>query len=495
MLFRSLAQTYEDWELCLVDDCSPNKSVRKVLENARRIDSRIRVAFRETNGRIVAASNSGLEMARGELVALLDHDDVLEPDALAEVVAVFDSDPLIDYVYTDETLMTSNGEVVEQFHKPGWSPERYRHQMYVCHLSVIRRSLMLDVGGFREGFDGSQDYDLMFRVTEKARKVGHVPKLLYHWKMSASSVANNAAAKPYAYDAGQKAIESHFERAGVDTTVSKLAKFPGNYRVVRTTAPSSTVDVFVPTTGFVSSVWGVERKHSQQTVLDLTSSSDRRATVRSVSCSGGSVASAFNEAGRASTADFLLFTSECLEPMADGWLDELLQPFTDATAGIVSGSTYSAASRVEHIGYFLNGSFLDKQFYRTRRVDRGQRAVQEAIREASAVDWQCMMIRREAFVSVGGFDESLEHPWCVIDLCLRVAGLGLRTIITPRAEFWEFSNDEDFGSYRQRAPKDFRSKWAAWFANDPYRPKPPLRRSAESERPFWRPERLRDYPK
>jgi GT2 family glycosyltransferase len=194
-----------------------------------------------------------------------------------------------------------------------------------------------------------------------------------------------------------------------------------------------------------------------------------------------------------STADFLLFTSDALEPFAGEWLDELLQPFTDPTAGLVSGTTYCATSRFEHAGYYLHGSFLDKAYYRVKRSERGQRAVLETIRELSAVDWQCLMVRRDVFERVGGFDMSLAHPWCVVDLCLRVAGLGYRTVITPRAEFWEFSNDDDLAWYRQRAPKAFREKWADAFANDPYRPKPPRRMSHESERPFWRPQRLRDY--
>lgn len=488
-----LDQSYSDWELCLVDDRSPNKSVKRVLERAVRLDDRIRVDFREANGGIVAASNSGLAMTRGELVALLDHDDALEPDALMEVVTMFDSDPQIDYVYTDETLMTSKGKVIERFHKPGWSPERYLHQMYVCHLSVIRRSLIIDVGGFRDGFDGSQDYDLMFRVTEAARKVGHVPKLLYHWRMAANSVANNASAKPYAYDAGQRAIESHLERQGVAATVSKIPKFPGNYRIMRETPSSTTVNAFVPHTGLEGHVWGVERRHAFQTAEALKSGEDTRLCAVTLVPDGDSLSGAFNTSGHESKAEFLFLSSEALEPITSSWLDELLQPFLDPAIGIVSGTTYSSTSRFEHAGYFLHGSFLDKAYFRIKQAERGQRAVLETIREVSAVDWQCMLVRRELFKELGGFDESLNHPWCVVDFCLRAAEIGIRTVITPRAEFWEFSNGDDLAWYRQRAPKTFRQKWHKYFDDDPYRPKPPLRDSAESLRPFWRPTSFRDF--
>jgi GT2 family glycosyltransferase len=487
-----MAQTFADWELCLVDDKSPKEKVRGVLQSAASVDSRVRWTSRAENGGIVAASNDGLAMAQGEFVVLLDHDDVIEPDALALVDEVLRSDSNIDYVYTDETLMTENGFIVERFHKPGWSPERFRHQMYVCHLSVIRRSLVLDVGGFRTGYDGSQDYDLMFRVTEKARKVGHVPKLLYHWRMAASSVANNASAKPYAYDAGKRAIEAHLERIGVDADVERLVEFPGNYRLTRRPSVAPTVDVFVPNSGAVGTVWGLERRHHDSTVSDLAKSPGLAISVCELS-NGGALAAQFNKAVLSSTADLVVLVSEALEPSGQDWAGELTQPFTDHQVGVVSGFTYSANSRSQHVGYYLHGSFLDRSHFRIGHQHRGQRAHLETCHEVAAVDWQCMAIRRSLFESLGGFDETLEHPWVTVDFCLRAAELSFRTVVTPRAEFFEFSNNDDFAWYRTRAPKPFRQKWQKWFDDDPYRPQPPLRKSTEAERPFWRPKRLRDF--
>lgn len=487
-----LDQSFTDWELCLVDDMSPKWRVRKTLDRAAVLDPRIRVMHRSENGGIVAASNDGLAMAQGEFVALLDHDDVIEPDALELVNNVLLTDSEIDYVYTDETLMTEHGEVVERFHKPGWSPERFRHQMYVCHLSVIRRSLVLDVGGFRSGFDGSQDYDLMFRVTENARKVGHVPHLLYHWRMAATSVANNASAKPYAYDAGQRAIEAHLRRSVVDASVERLKKFPGNYRLSRRVRPEPSIEVLVPDTGMESSVWGVMRRHHAETVGNLRRTAGRDVTVTAVG-NDASRAALFNACARASSADLVVLASEALESTRDAWADELVQPFSDPRVGIVAGFTYTATSRVEHAGYYLHGSFLDRSHFRIGRRNRGQRALLETVHEVSAVDWQCMAVRRELFDMLDGFDETLEHPWVTVDFCLRAAERGYRTVVTPRAEFFELSDNDDFAWYRTRAPKQFRQRWAQVFANDPYRPKPPLRQSAESQRPFWRPKRLSDF--
>jgi len=487
-----MAQTYTDWELCLVDDKSPKEKVREVLRSAASIDPRVRWVSRAENGGIVAASNDGLAMTQGEFVVLLDHDDVIEPDALALVDEVLCADTEIDYVYTDETLMTESGTIVERFHKPGWSPERFRHQMYVCHLSVIRRSLVLDVGGFHTGFDGSQDYDLMFRVTEKARKVGHVPKLLYHWRMAAASVANNASAKPYAYDAGKRAIEAHLERVGVDADVERLVEFPGNYRLTRRPRIAPTVDVFVPNSGAVDMVWGLQRKHHESTVSELLVSPGIEVSVHELPTSGALV-SQFNKSVASSDAELVVLASEALEPVAENWASELTQPFVDPRIGIVSGFTYSANSRLQHAGYYLHGSFLDRSHFRIGHQHRGQRAHLETGHEVSAVDWQCMAIRRSLFESLGGFDATLEHPWVTVDFCLRAAELGFRTVVTPRAGFFEFSNNDDFAWYRTRAPKACREKWQRWFDDDPYRPKPPLRQSVESQRPFWRPQRLRDF--
>jgi glycosyltransferase involved in cell wall biosynthesis len=489
-----LAQTFIDWELCLIDDKSPNPRVRQVLDKAAAIDPRIRVSYRIENGGIVAASNDGLGMARGEFVALLDHDDALEPDALELVEAELRRDPEIDYVYTDETLMTEDGKVIERFHKPDWSPERFRHQMYVCHLSVVRRSLMESVGGFRPGFEGSQDYDLMFRVSENARKIGHVGKLLYHWRMAKESVANNASAKPYAYLAGQRAIESHLERAGIDATVEGLNNFPGNYRIYRSTMPAPSVVVLIPDTGSTSMVWGLKRSHADETCRSLKNSADLSVDIRRVVLAERSRATAINEAVRGSNAEVVVMTSEGLEPREDEWMSELVSHLADETVAMVSGTTYTANSLVEHAGFFLNGSFLDRSHYRVPSTNRGQRAVLETVHEVSAVDAQCLAIKRDLFLELGGLDESAGSPWDVVDLCLRAREKNLRILVTPRATFWEFMNDNnDFARYRTRAPKAFRAKWASIFAHDPYRPTPPLRQSAEAERPFWKPQRLRDF--
>ena len=492
-----LAQTYSNWELLLVDDKSPDANARKVMERAAAIDNRIRVAYRAENGGIVAASNDGLAMATGEFVALLDNDDVLEPDALAEVVAKFESDPLIDYVYTDETVMTANGKIVEHFYKPDWSPERFRSQMYVCHLSVIRRSLMEEMGGFRKGYDGSQDYDLILRVTEKARKVGHVRKLLYHWRMTAHSVANNASAKPYAYDAGVRAIESHCERVGIDAEVKTLKKYPGNYHVVRTLRSTPTVSVLMPHVGIVGNVYGLERQHFAESVENLRSASTYKHIEYVESpLSVGSRAVMLNELARKSTGEYLFFASEALEVDTPEWCEELLRVAQEPDVGAVTAMAYSAAERLLHGGFIMMGNYLQRAHANIAKYKCGPRAVLETLYEISAVDATCAMVSRDLFNEVGGFDESLAAPWDMVDFSLRLREKGLRNVVNPRATFYEYSEPGGIVErLRLRAPRAFREKWAAVFADDPYRAPEPRRWHPDTERPFWRAQRLRDYSK
>src|SRR5918994_4033830 len=205
-MLRSVAnQSFDDWELCLVDDCSTQPHVRQILEEAAAGDNRVRVRYRATNGGIVAASNDALAIASGEFVALLDHDDELHTDALRLVDEAITGEPQTDYVYTDEDKIDDAGRRAHAFLKPDWSPERLRTQMYTCHLSVLRRSLVDAVGGFRAEFNGSQDWDLVLRVTERARGVVHIAKVLYHWRMLSTSAAGAGVdAKPWAYEAGAR---------------------------------------------------------------------------------------------------------------------------------------------------------------------------------------------------------------------------------------------------------------------------------------------------
>ena len=238
-------QGFGDWELLLGDDASPSPHGGPLLEQLAASDPRIVVRRRERNGGIVAASNDALEIARGEITVLLDHDDLLAPTALERIVEAFGSADDVDYVYTDEDVLV-DGHRVDPFFKPDWSPERFRNQMYTCHVSAFRTELVQDLGGFREGYDGAQDWDLVLRVTEVARRIVHVPEVLYHWRVVPSSVLAGEDVKPYAYDAAARALASHAERVGLDVDVVEQRP-RGYFHLVRRHREHPLVSIVIPT--------------------------------------------------------------------------------------------------------------------------------------------------------------------------------------------------------------------------------------------------------
>ena len=235
MIDSVLAQTVDDWELILVDDCSPDPGVRTVLRRRPRGDPRIRVIERAANGHIVAASNDGIAAARGEFVALLDHDDLLAPRALEAMAEAIEAEPDVDYLYSDEDKIDDDGSFYDGFRKPEWSPERLRGQMYTGHLSVMRTTLVRDVGGFHQGFDGSQDHDLALRVTERARAGRPRARDALPLARVAGSAAGDPDAKPYAWERGVRAVQDHLERVGIEAS-AEFGAWPGTYRV-RATRP------------------------------------------------------------------------------------------------------------------------------------------------------------------------------------------------------------------------------------------------------------------
>ncbi len=241
-----LGQMYTSWELILVADGPQPSDVYEAME---RDDPRVIVVRRAENGGIAAASQDGLDVASGEFLALLDNDDVIPDRALREIAAAIDADERVDMIYTDEDKLSSEGIRQETFAKPGFSFDRLRCHMYVGHFGVYRTDLARSVGGFRPGFDGSQDHDLALRVAERARVVAHVPQVLYHWRQSANSVALDPAAKDWAYEAGLRVVQSHLERTGMQAQAERDPQYPGNMRIEPDLRDHPLVSIVIPTVG------------------------------------------------------------------------------------------------------------------------------------------------------------------------------------------------------------------------------------------------------
>jgi glycosyltransferase involved in cell wall biosynthesis len=472
------AQSYRNWELCLVDDKSPNPECRELIKRYADRDSRIRYSFRDNNGGIVAASNDALSLAKGEFVGLLDHDDVLEPDAIEQVINVFINDDTVDYVYTDEDLLDERGVLYSPFRKPDWSPERFRNQMYVCHFSVIRRSLVDNIEGFREGFDGSQDYDLILRVTEKARKTHHIPIILYHWRVSSVSVASNPYAKPYAYDAGERALVDHLGRMGISGTVERRHDLPGNYRITRSGPNPQSVDVLLTGERRNVDFWGSIVDSFDLTKWSLnTHSTFRNLQIVDVSTSNEDICSHTNRFFSESESDFIVVCSDGTALSTDGstmsfdWCERFLGFMQLADVAMVSGYTWTAGSRLKHCALSVGPKELWFDGIRMGQNVTGIRALFRCDREVSALLPYFVMIRRQHFIDAGGLDTTLPPPWAWIDLCLKFRSNNLRLVSTPQVHTYDFSNDSDvieFNEAKMDITSEIDEKWSHLLQRDPY---------------------------
>jgi GT2 family glycosyltransferase len=451
-----LGQDYDDWEWVVVDDCSPDPAVRARLNELAGQDARVRVHERTENGGIVATSSDALALARGEFVALLDHDDVLDPHALSSMSSAIDRHPDADYLYSDQDRMTGEGRTHAPFRKPEWSPERLRHHMYTTHFSVIRRTLAVDVGGFRTGYDGSQDHDLVLRVTERARRVVHVPEVLYHWREVPGSAAGDPEAKPWAWDAGVRAVQSHLDRLGIVGRASK-GRAPGTYRIEREPDRSTPVSVVIPTIGSSGVVRGVRRTMVVETVRSILESSahdhleivvvyDLPTPAHVLSELRGlplgstrlllvpfrhpfNFSEKNNVGALHATGEILVFLNDDMEAVSEGVIEHLIAPLREPGVGATGPKLLFEGSRVQHAGLVYGSGTITHSYYRAPHPDSlGAYGDLWVNREVSALTGACIAVRREVFDEVGGFAEELPVNYNDVDFCLKLRHMGHRLV-------------------------------------------------------------------
>ena len=460
-----LAQDFEDWEMILVDDLSPNEAVPTVIAHYAAEDARIRLIERDTNGHIVVASNDGLGAARGEFVALLDHDDLLAATALSRVAAEIERHDDVDYVYTDEDKVGADGRFYATFHKPDWSPERLRGQMYTSHLSVLRTELVREVGGFREGFEGSQDHDLVLRVTEQARRVVHVPEVLYHWRAVEGSTAVDIEAKPYANDAGLRAVQDHLDRLGVAATAVAGAE-PGRYEIRRALDPAVRVSLVIPTMGQSAVILGESRVlvvEAVRSALARTDHEDVEVVVVHDAPTPAYVLDQLREvAGERlvlvpfdapfnfstkmnlgvshASGERIVFLNDDVEAISDGWLEQLVAPLDEPGVGLTGAKLYYADQTVQHAGHaYFNAGYHHPFRFRTRD-EAGPFGELLVSREVTGVTAACAAMTREAYVEIGGFTETLPANFNDVDLCYKVGRAGLRVLFIANSELFHYES-------------------------------------------------------
>ncbi len=495
MLASVRGQGFDDWELCLVDDGSRQPHVRETLDEASRADPRIRIGDREANGGIVAASNDALEMARGEFIALLDHDDRLHPDALALVDEAIRSRPEADYVYTDEDKIDRVGYHSHPFFKPDWAPERMRTQMYTCHLSVLRRSLVEEVGGFDPEFEGSQDWDLVLKVTERARAVVHIPRVLYHWRMLETSAAGGGEkAKPWAFEAGKRAVQAHCGRIGLQARVERDEVDPGIYHLRPALERQPKVSIVIPTCGQVREVHYqavVLVSHCIRSIVE-TSTYDAYEIVCVVDASmpptvleelraiAGdrlrlvrydqpfSFSAKINLGAIRSEGEHLLLLNDDMEVVTPDWIERLVMYSTDREIGAVGARLLWEDGRLQHAGVqFEHG--LPGHVYRGFSGDfKGYSNNAVVAQNYLSVTGACMMTSRDVFEEVGGLTTTFPVNYNDMDYCLKLRSQGLRVVYDPDTILFHFESSSRSTEVEDWEKEQFLDRWLPVTGLDPF---------------------------
>jgi GT2 family glycosyltransferase len=488
-----LAQSHPGWELCICDDCSTSRQTLDVMEKFRGIDVRIKICRSPRNLHIAGATNQAAEFATGEFVGFLDHDDVLDRDAVAEVARRVAAEPDVDMIYSDEDKINPDGDYTEPYFKPDWSPEHLRSVMYVLHFMVVRKSLFFDLGGMHPDFSGSQDYDLALRASLKARKVLHIPRILYHWRIIPGSAAAELDAKPDALINSRRALEAFVKP---DDGVVVAGLYPGSYRVKWPVSPTEPVTLLILTNSrrrnvenrgyilmiehFVDSI--LQRStHKGLRILVLDDGGmpkDVRAKMvtKGVAVKRYDLKGAFNYSHKLNAGfklvetEYVIALNDDLEVIAPDWIEALLEMISRPDVAVAGAKLLFPDDTIQHAGMALGVcGAATHLFYKMPDAEIGYNGYTHLIRNYSAVTGAVMATRMSVVRELDGFDEAYGTDYNDVDFCLRCVRAGYRIVYTPYAKLYHFE-----ASTIKRLQPDkknqqrFEREWSVEIERDPY---------------------------
>lgn len=455
------SQSFPFWELCLANADPEDREVAEILERYCREDRRIRVKNLKENKGISENTNAALAMARGEFVGLLDHDDLLAPDALYEMAARLEKDGGIDVFYTDEDKVTTDlSEHFQPHLKPDFNLDLLRSNNYICHFFVVRREIAERIGGFRPEFNGAQDYDFIFRCTEEAEKIVHIPRILYHWRVHSASTADNPASKMYAYEAGKRAIEGNLERSGVRGVVS-LRQDYGFYDVHYPVEGEPLVSILIPNKDqketlmhcihsvLETSTWKnleiliIENNSEREETFVCYRELEKDPRIRILTYPGKTFNySAINNFGvQQAKGEYLLFLNNDIEVITPDWIEQMLGNCQRPEVGIVGAKLYYPDNTIQHAGIIIGiGGIAGHAFLGLARAKSGYLHKASLQMDYSAVTAACMMMKAEAFRKAGGFEEKLTVAFNDVDLCLRTVEQGWLVVYDPHVEMYHYES-------------------------------------------------------
>lgn len=460
MIESLIVQTYSNWELCIVNASPDNEEMQKVLAEYSAGDSQVRFCNLKENLGIAENTNRAFAMAKGEFVGLLDHDDLLAPNALYEIVKILQDHPQADALYTDEDKVTTELDEHFQPHlKPDFNLDLLRSNNYICHFFVVRKSIVEKAGGFRKEFDGAQDYDFIFRCTENAGEVLHVPEILYHWRTHKASTADNPASKMYAFEAGKRAIEAHLERTGTKGEVSHTQDL-GFYRVKYPVQGKPLVSVIIP---------NKDEKETLQTCLEMLEKNTGYQNFEIIIVENNSTTdeifryykelsgnrkihllrwgkefnySAINNFATAhAKGEYLLFLNNDVKSINPDWLEEMLGVCQRPEVGGVGAKLIYPDNTIQHAGCVIGMGGIAGHMFVDMPADRtGYLHKASLLQDMSAVTAACLLMKKEVFEQAGGFTEELAVAFNDVDLCLKVRKNGYLIVYDPYAKLYHMES-------------------------------------------------------
>ena len=460
MIESLISQTYSEWELCIANASPDNEEMQKVLADYSARDSRVRFCNLKENLGIAENTNQAFAMAKGEFMGLLDHDDLLAPNALYEIVKALQDHPEADALYTDEDKVTTELDEHFQPHlKPDFNLDLLRSNNYICHFFVVRRSIVEKAGGFRKEFDGAQDYDFIFRCTENAREVLHVPEILYHWRTHKASTADNPASKMYAFEAGKRAIEANLERTKTKGIVTHTQDL-GFYRVKYPVQGNPLVSVIIP---------NKDEKETLQTCLEMLEKNTSYQNFEIIIIENNSTTdeifkyykelskdsrihllrwgkefnySAINNFGVShAKGEYLLFLNNDVKSINPDWMEEMLGVCQRSEVGGVGAKLIYPDNTIQHAGCVIGMGRIAGHMFVDMPADRtGYLHKASLLQDMSAVTAACLMMKKNVFEEAGGFTEDLAVAFNDVDLCLKVRKNDHLIVYDPYAKLYHMES-------------------------------------------------------
>ncbi len=490
-------QAYGNWELCIADDRSTDKKVKKLLIKYQQKDDRIKVAFRNENGHISKASNTALELATGDYIVLLDQDDELRPHSLYMAAKAINNNNKLALIYSDEDKIDEKGARFDPYFKTDWNKDLFYGHNMVSHLGIYKHSLIKRIKGFRVGFEGSQDYDLALRCIEHITKdqICHIPHVLYHWRAIKGSTATTASNKSYAHDAGLKALKDHLKRTKQQATVH--ANLNSNYQIKWPLTQQPKVSIVIPTKDKVevlatcinSILLKTTYKNFEVLIIDNNSVEEatfqfyKNVQVESKQVKVHNYNSEFNFSAvvnygvKQSTGTVLLLLNNDTEVINEDWLHEMVSHCIRPEIGAVGAKLYYPNGQIQHAGVFLAGNHPGIHIYLKReKEDTGYFNKLNLVQNYSAVTAACLAVRKELYLKVGGLDEkNLKVSYNDVDFCLKLREAGYRNLWTPFAKMIHYESlsrgsdltEENLPRFQQEQ-SFMRDKWKDALIYDPY---------------------------